>query len=485
MYNQGIIAACVIVVIAAFPATGLAASRDSTFGVESYIPERFTDFQWRLDGGINMQGYRMEGNQQTHTLDQQRLTLLSNLDYFHETRDRQYALSLNTAFDMDNINPGSSSNSGNLFEFTSDVYPQVSIRQYLVSNLHVTVVGQAWWMYSHRLHDLNPDRYAREYSVDGTVAPGWGRLYDGRFASTALYIIDELKARGLIDRPPTVEEMRLLTALVYSSRLTRPTDKRLHKIESLQSIMQFLEQRGIAAAAGPYGYLLIQDVWDYYPNEARRFGGRIGIGLGLVYRHLTEETTTEYTASSGSYHHQYSHQIVKVHKPYIEPVIEYHKPLSLRWQADLAAAWRYYLNSFGRNNYLLIDYSPYQSLQRLESSDEGWAEHILTISGGLTYLIDSRTTARISPSYRVDRGHSVRVRFRPPGENVAYIHGVLELTTRLEYRIATPTTFRVDLVLLRSDTKETYGASYFYRAHTDEYDESKYFISTSITHYLF
>jgi len=68
---------------------------------------------------------------------------------------------------------------------------------------------------------------------------------------------------------------------------------------------------------------------------------------------------------------------------------------------------------------------------------------------------------------------------------VADADGMLQLTTHLEYRIAIPTTFHVDLVLLRSDSKETYGANYYFRAHTDEYDESRYFISTSITHYLF
>jgi hypothetical protein len=125
-----------------------------------------------------------------------------------------------------------------------------------------------------------------------------------------------------------------LTDMVYTFRTEYRVDARLHKIESLKAIIDYLESNGIAKAAGPYGYLLIQDVWDYFPNEHRRFGFRGSAGFGFRYNYRTNQSTNERESNGVVSYHRYSHSTRVSESPYVIVGINYFKPLGMRWQID-------------------------------------------------------------------------------------------------------------------------------------------------------
>ena len=499
MFGYGITVSCMAILAGFFPPAAASADHDSTFNVTSFIPERFTDFQWKLDGRIQAKGLRNEHvypdsigairTEHVTTEDEQLLDVTSNLAGYHETANRQYSWSLIARYDLHNASPHS--RFGDLSSADPGIYPSISVRHYLVSNLHLSLAASGGWTYDHNLHDVNPDTYHRQYTINAQTGPGWGRLYDGRFAATAMYIIDELRGNGLILRSPTAVEMRDLCMLVYSGRLVHPVDKRLHKIEVLQTIMRFLEKHAIARQTGPYGYLLIQDVWDYFPNEARWFGNRVGFGWGIDYLYSTDQTTNEYTNSTGTRYHIYHHHESETHKPYFEPVVDLRAPIDLRWQFEVTAAWRYYLKSFLRENDLLIDYSPTTDLTENESSTNTEANHTFWITAGLIYLPDSRTSVRIMPRYTISHSHQDKAMFHTREDLSwnAYRESqesemrLLEIHGLIEYRLALPTILRFDFWYLREDRTICLHYGRFEDAH--EYNITNYYITTSIEYYLF
>jgi len=91
---------------------------------------------------------------------------------------------------------------------------------------------------------------------------GYGRVYNGVYAATAMYMIDELKKAGYIDKEPSYPQMIEMTDIIYQYRLKYYDDRRIHRIEALTAVGEYLQQQGLADDFGTGGQLIIQDVWD-------------------------------------------------------------------------------------------------------------------------------------------------------------------------------------------------------------------------------
>jgi len=482
--------------------TSFVQSQEPQFRVDSYIPEKFTDFQWTIDGYFYAKGIHQEVtlldtdeipiDSTTETADEQEIQLTSDLSYRHETIPWYFRGSVKLAYILHNQSPSTQSHTRD--GFVPGIFPSFEVGKYLFSDFYISAVGNAGWSYAHVLHDINPDTRIITYTLDGTIAPGWGRVYEGRYAATTLYILDELENNGLLLKNASEEDMLALTEIVLDYRLRHALDDRLHKIQALSKIMEFLENRGIIKPAGQYGYLLIQDVWNYFPKDSRLFGWRVKAGIGIKYGHSFKQITDEYETSSGYYKHSYEHKEEKDHYPYYEFLAEYHHPVDVRWQLDLMGSWRYYFNYFNDIETHHIKYAPNLENLFADNAVSRKAYYNLLFSGVLEYIIDSRSRLSLTPSYTITHFNSTIIRstFRnnsPTSLEILrydYLYRIFRIQTDFEYRIAIPTSLTVSLLVSqvnREDINVTYG-NYVY-GHCWIEDTFNYSLTVQMKHYLF
>lgn len=459
--------------------------QEPAFRIDSYIPQYFTDFQWRLEGNLWADGFRQEVRtrlldegkeyEKITSFDRQTIDILSDINYRYETIPRFFDFTVQGAYTLSNRNP----HDYHIYryDFNPGIYPTVDAGYYLHSDLLAFLSGNAGWLYDHNLHDVNPDVRTIVYTVDAATGLGWGRVYDGRFTATALYIVDDLKSNGILNRMPTHEEMDSLTKIVYTRRLESYDDSRLHRIASLLSIMKFLESRGIIAPSGPYAYLLIQDIWDYFPNDARRFGWTMKGGLGLDYYKRLVQTTDEQEDEPGSLTHTYKHETRVNQQPYILARGEYYKPFGLRWQVNAVLEGKYFFSSYYRYRSYQRRYQPYQSTSVQEDRENYSDLYQVAAEIQLTYILDSRTRAGLTVENSYSHSESDH-------RNLHRIRKENNLTCQaaIEYRITIPTTLAVSVEYRRRDLNDQ-------RSSTTRIEDIMHFFSylTSVRliHYLF
>lgn len=454
------------------------------FRIESYIPEKFSDFQWRIDGNISLEGYRREVTDYNNiidetiddvrTLDAQKIEFTSEVNYFYESLSRFLVCSLITRYNLENTNPYSRWYGSN--DFDPGVFVTTDGGVYLFSDFFFSATGAGGWQYEHNQHDINPDTHFRRYTIDGTLALGWGRYHEGRFAASALNIINELNQDGIIIRGANYAEMYNLTEKVRYYRLQYRPDERLHKIAALQELIGFLVDRGILNNPGPYGYLLIQDVWDFFPNEARFFGWRLRAGFGLNYIHTSTQTTDEHISEDGIYTHKYQYSMEKSHQPYLTINGQYSNPLSLRWHLDVKSEYRYYLNAFSTRESMSVSYSPsgsrYYNAWTLDQ-DRFYKISILAV---LRYFLDGRTSVYLTASYVLSSYHKTY----DTGISYSYEReGILRAITTFEYRLSIPTTLQTSMNIYREDAYSEAQNGWH------EFDLLQYYFSARLVHYVF
>ena len=311
------------------------ASDDSTFTVRSFLPTLFKDFQWKVDGNTNFQA---TDNDETRVIDYHgpysdiyrtyntegiehvgRANLSTHTVYEWESVQRQFSLrtGLDGRYDHQNRSEDSynldgiwGSTDDEIRQYRLDAIISGSARQYLVNNLFVQGDGEFRYAYqenraikneydsSHLYFEdyhtpgqtviedqviiNNRDRFTVRHDnrLSGKLTVGWGRLYHGEYASTALYIIDELRNAGLIVKEPSYEDMYALTKLVYENRLALTPDERWHTIDAMHAIVKTLSESGALAQAEGHATAIIADVWEYFPRSSRLFGWDVRVSYG-------------------------------------------------------------------------------------------------------------------------------------------------------------------------------------------------------------
>ncbi len=322
--------AAVLVLVA--PCTGTVG--DDPFTIESFIPEKFKDMEWQLNTNTNLAGD-----------DEDRLTLLqSNNEYRaryktdseHETVGIQsynryryetipkfltLALTSSASYGYGRSHEGGeqayvgslyfcNSSEGRIETSYFSARPHIESGLYFSGDFFVSIASDLDLRYTDSpissldekdsvwtatnpedgrtsvevgVSRNNAGYDSRQYEIDLSFTPGWGRVYDGAFASMPMYMIDELRENHLLASEPSADQMLSLCELIYQYRLEHYIDFRLHRIETLDAVCSFLVLEGIIHDAGPLAYFLIQDVWSYYPDLpefSRKFGFSVRAGLG-------------------------------------------------------------------------------------------------------------------------------------------------------------------------------------------------------------
>jgi hypothetical protein len=306
----------------------------TTFRVDSYIPQRFTDLKWYLTGNLNLSGSLggrtgtdpngYEYGDDSESGSQQGIGGRSLLDYRRETIPMRFTIYSATRIDAGRSTSHSEDRSSfsdtSMFRNDTSVSDNIatsyameqllvlSASRYLVSDffLQSRFQGQVrYYSAPRREYDYY---YRRRFGCCGTVteefrdehwqntednrhfngevsfSAGFGRVYAGQFASHALSVIEVLRDRGLVDHAPSTSEMLQLTEIIYDFRQRHAVDSRIHKIQALREIMTFLQSTGVVREDDRDGYLYLQDVWDYYPRDSRYFGWRVYASAGYTYQ---------------------------------------------------------------------------------------------------------------------------------------------------------------------------------------------------------
>ena len=383
---------------------------------------------------------------------------------------------------------------------------------------------------SYTMLDRSTDN--RQWALGLEVLPGWGRVYDGVFASTALYMIEELQKNQLLKRVPMRDEMLELTELIYQYRQKHAIDSRIRRIEALTEILTYLRDVGVTDDLGPYGHLVIQDVWDYFPREsrgsvvrtmryfdgmyfpvtikggmgvARSFGTRVRAGLGADYRYDsgqqtylrdTESTYTRYhkdsagivdTLSGYTTWHSYYHRKNTSGNVYLTGLVEHHVPVSRKWQVDLSAQARYYIYTDHDYSLFTVYYRDNRSSERMITEDWEYDDHYsLGFWASALYIVDSRTSLNVQAlynyeqvEYEVTRRQLVNNSLTGGKYSYHSEYWQFVLSGGLIYRISIPTTLHINANYYRTSSE---AVQYLV---SNDYADDSYELSVSLSHYLF
>lgn len=504
-----------------------AKAEDSVFTVTSFIPERFRDFEWRIEGsgntsrneedriGLDPWNEYNEWQSIARELTRDRYGFSTGLLYNYSSIPRYYTLSLLTGLSI-------SENTGSEKQENRQIgYPLISERRESRSTLywldaHPSLKGGIYFfgdligegsfdfllrrqwtsgaisrnnyelltIYSEDPEYLYHRKVQSEtlteidqadFYIDASVTLGWGRKYDARFAATTLFLIEELRINGLLDREPTIEELTRLTEIIYLNRLKHVIDSRIRLMESLEEIIGFLKNEGLLVSERPLGYLLVQDVWQYFPNSTRYFGWRVSAGVRDQYGYLKEtrneigsriETITIYHPDSSGISDSIITQYTRSGRHHewkrewnffsIIANLEYYRPLNLQWQLEGYITGEYFLSQWAER-----------------STKQTWDKsYKAAVSGALRYIMDSRSNLAIESSARYST-----VREKPANktnEDWEVTNGI-----RLSYRLAIPTSLNVLVAY-------TLGERNTDRVNDDfENDYNGFHIGISLTHFLF
>lgn len=292
-----------------------AAQETKPFRVDSYIPEKFTDLEWRVAG----EGTHRSNHQRPETGQDyyDNVDSESDLTYFRAsstTRWRHFTIPREVSFSVTGQFNFSTNSGSEIRKYSYYAYPEMErrtvesksrsfdfhfspateIRQYVSGNTFASLVGSVTLSYSHDPLDesdamtidtsTNFDPYtwrtqhrrvirnrvsnSSNNNIGGEGAIGIGRMYSGAFAATSLYVIEELQNQGVLRREPSYEEMTRLTDTVYYYRQAHAVDARIHRQRALAGIADFLLESALIDSLTPKVAFALQDIWDYYGQGA-------------------------------------------------------------------------------------------------------------------------------------------------------------------------------------------------------------------------
>jgi hypothetical protein len=512
-------ACCTILLLSA-----IASAADSTFSVSSFIPKKFVDFQWSVEGSLDLHGssydhqtIELDTNRvryENESTDELQVLLNSKLVYQYQTIPRFFACSLNVMSDIGFKNNQSgygsyNKSASNLYEFSSkwmrQHMPNISLSTnmgtYVANDFFMGGSISAQWVYFNRPDGFNSFAAStnqstvsksaasyqeaqsleeksdyRGYLLEAEVGPGWGRVYEGKYSATALYMIRELSRCGVLKRQPTYEEMTDLAKMIYKYRLTHYIDRRLFKIEALSGLIKKLVQAGLIDETGPMGYLLIQDVWDFFPVYDRRFGLMLRTGIGFDFEYYSSQETI--TEPGYTYHHYYGHAAGQQESPYAFAKIDYFRPIGMRWQMDLSGNWKYYFNPSQWENSLWKNYGYVVTETATHYSYKFSADYDASLNAAIRYIYDSRTSAVLNSYY--DFAHYNSSREQDSSRTRSdYVGKNLGIKATMEYRISMPTTLSINLYYSHSWDENITDHN------VSKYWPQSYSILIYLTHHLF
>lgn len=524
-----------------FVIAGITRAQDSTFKVTSFIPEKFKDVELKLDAGWDYDLLNQDKNEKDSEYGNNYLrenftntsgdtiyfspsyrfyywSIRNSIDYNARLRFDVYKENIddtlraeNSTFDDIESESRSDQNS-----FVVTVEQDVTWYHYFRRNMFAGCYAQFDMEYNDTDSDENyhtnndygnyiydriseQDYFRYKNGYDGMMEfhTGIGRIYEGYFAAKALYIIDELNSQGYLDRLPDHREYSDLAELIYEYDQKHIIDSRIHRIEALSAILDYLAEENLIDENSYKSALYIQDVWDYYPDDRRKFGSRFTLGVGGEYHFSREksrrtgrtETVRDYYSSSGEIDSSttfisdiFQRNNIKntTEGIYLLAEYEYHRPINLKWQARLALSAQYepYRIAEFENNY----YNPNYGLTKRRTD---W-DYRYNIRANLrfTNFISSRSTLSIYCGFNIG-SDDISTYFTNVSDEAHLISSVKNTTYlygpkfELSHRISIPTTLTLKASYLRYNSK----IDRLDNADNDT-DYNTLALSISISHYI-
>lgn len=506
----------------------------SSFLIEDYITKDYSDLMWLLKGDLgasvrNSTVGSLEnlnaGNYTDSKSSNYNFRLQSNLQYEHETENQSLFSSVlvNTSFyssASDRYSKRENLISNRQIEIDDNVIsrkysqftisPRTNYKKYVKNDLFYSVSASGIFDYefslkdnnereifdyvyysdsvyyyqSKTIRDKNYDR--RNYGAALNFTVGEGRQYVGIYAFTSYNIINELEKNGLLLARPDKETMIALTDIIYQFENSHTIDSRLKQIEKYDAIYSFLLQRKIVKENNHLGMLLVQDAFEMYPNETRRFGFSKSLGVGLIYRYYSIHETSDNLHERLSYRYQsdspleidtiqnissymdsyYNERKSESMSKYALASISYAKPINMKWQLDASANGRFYFDSYVHFD---NDYS-YDIKKRYD----------LTTSLRATYFYSSRTIWRASGNYFYSRYENEILNENYFDRQRDESRWNFSLSTSLEYRLSIPTTLIAKLAYANSDMERI---NFDDTQSNTEY--ASFSFSLSLNHYIY
>jgi hypothetical protein len=483
-----------VVITAILLTSGISHAADTTkFGVDSYVPEKFQDLEWRLNGDINFRGNNDDNRLSNSANERKALRRAGNFssllkyEWYAVQQYLSFNLNLNSNLDYSHQKGSSTEFSGSSWtaaNFKSSQHnvglygaPRIEIGRYFAREAFLAIVGEGEFSRTEsryhsddhqERHDTSGfvsggSRHYESWKVDSRVhlaggwTVGWGRVYNGEYAVTALEMIADLRRAGLLRREPTPTEYHQLCDSIYQFRRLHYFDRRDRQIEAVTALSGQLMSIGIIDVAS-LSVLLMSDVWQYYPRNDRPFGWRAYAGPIAIW---DWQRRSVYPWNFWDHDDENSQGAWG-----FRGTVEYFRPISLRLQAEATADLFFVSDDW-----------------KIRHSDKHYTGY--RVSGGGKYFFDSRTSALIHLAFLqnpspLDGLPNQRDRvYVPYGVRVGYglESKAQEFALGLSYRLAPPTTLSLSLQQYRTTTKPNFASAKF--------TQSGYYFSLGVAHWLY
>jgi hypothetical protein len=256
----------------------------------------------------------------------------------------------------------------------------------------IKIMGSFDWLKEHNKSDLKLSKSDEASSdIEIPLMIGHGRIEQIQDARLAIYILEELQKSGRISRLPGNEEIMEFSRLISRLKNERYFDYRLRKMEEIEKVDSFLQDKGIITSPDARYFTIVNDNWDYAQGPIRESGKRLSAGLIPAYSYLYTNQETSYSDPVDTIGRKYNKNTIGIR---MQGLYEIERPVNLHWQRSLSLKLSY---GYSRN---------FISSQFIEQSEDKSNIDQLMLETGIKYAMgfypNSRTniTGQVSLDYQ-------------------------------------------------------------------------------------
>ena len=267
-------------------------------------------------------------------------------------------------------------------------------------------------------YHLFAQNYRTTLSGSASFVAGKGRVEQVEDAQLAIYILDDLKKNGALNRDATNEEIGKLANLITELKFKRAFDTRLKRIDDMKQLDSLLVTNGLAKSGIEY-FTSLNDMWDYAFKPSRLSGNDFygGLKLGDAWSFDYIYTKTDTSVMYPDYAHGTFNN--SLNPSFILGLGSY-KPINIRWQRDA------YL-------YAGISCKQMREMQRYYKNTPDLiiktSEHpIITINGNYGYSFYPNTRTWFDFDWRLNAFYN-RYNAKPENRDVSVLKTDLNIST--------------------------------------------------------
>ncbi|MBL4653341.1 MAG: hypothetical protein JKY53_10840 [Flavobacteriales bacterium] len=203
--------------------------------------------------------------------------------------------------------------------------------------------------------------YSSFYPIESVpIVTGIGRVYESTDARMAMYIVEDLQKKGLINQQPNGETLKEISRLITKIKNNRVFDSRLKKIYELSMIDSLFQENDIVNKIDAAYFTTVYDNWLYAFTQSRKNGWEIKINYTPSFNQIFhKQAYTSYQEVEGG--QPAASDVVETSQRsdiggYLSLNTNYHLPIGNRWQVD-AEAELVYIGKYpaNENEYVVME----------------------------------------------------------------------------------------------------------------------------------